>query len=61
MSAESAAALLVEVRDAGGVERARRHALQLVDDAIADLSAVPASPFRDALRDVAQFSVERVS
>jgi octaprenyl-diphosphate synthase len=61
MSAEAAAAVLAMVRRAGGVESAKAHALGGVDQAIADLAALPASPFRDALRDVAILSVERVS
>jgi octaprenyl-diphosphate synthase len=61
MTAEAAAAVLALVRRAGGVDAAKRHALGMVDQAIADLAALPASPFRDALRDVAILSVERVS
>ena len=61
MSADAAAAVLNLVRRAGGVDAAKAHALSGVDQAIADLAALPASPFRDALRDVAILSVERVS
>jgi octaprenyl-diphosphate synthase len=61
MSAEAAAQLLELTRGAGGVERARARALALADEAVAELGALPASPYRDALREVAVQSVERVS
>jgi octaprenyl-diphosphate synthase len=61
MPAEAAHAVLALVRRAGGVELARKKALALVEDALADLASLPPSPFRDALRDVAVLSVERDS
>jgi octaprenyl-diphosphate synthase len=61
MSAPAAHALLEQVRAAGGVERARVHALGLVESAHVELAALPPSAFRDALRDLATTSVERVS
>jgi octaprenyl-diphosphate synthase len=61
MSAGAAATLLEAVREAGGVERARTQARTLVDEALAELSALPPSPHRDALSALALFSVHRVS
>ena len=61
MSAGDASTLLAAVREAGGVERARVQARTLVDDALAELSALPPSPHRDALSALALFSVHRVS
>jgi octaprenyl-diphosphate synthase len=56
-----AAEILAETRAAGGLERARERALRLAADAAGELAALPASPFRDALRDLAVLSVERKS
>jgi hypothetical protein len=56
-----AAEILAETRAAGGLTRARERALQLAADAVVQLEGVPASPFRDALRDLAVLSVERKS
>jgi octaprenyl-diphosphate synthase len=61
MPAEAAHAVLEHVQRAGGVELARGKALALVEDALADLATLPASPFREALRDLAVLSVERDS
>jgi octaprenyl-diphosphate synthase len=61
MSAPDASALLLLVREAGGVERARAQARALVEEALGSLVALPASPHRDALRALALFSVHRVS
>jgi octaprenyl-diphosphate synthase len=61
MPADAAHAVLDLVRRAGGVELARKKAHALVEDALADLAAVPPSPYRDALRDLAVLSVERES
>src|SRR5688572_18777708 len=41
MSAEDAAVLLAAAREAGGVERARAQALALVDQALAEVEALP--------------------
>jgi octaprenyl-diphosphate synthase len=57
--ADVAAEILVETRKAGGVERARERARALAADAVVELGALPPSPFRDALRDLAVLSVER--
>ncbi len=61
MPEPAAHAVLELVRAAGGVDRARARAVALVDEALAELTVVPASPFRDGLRDLALFAVERVS
>jgi octaprenyl-diphosphate synthase len=53
--------ILALVRKAGGVEAARVRAHELVAEAIAELGALAPSPYRDALRDLAVLSVERVS
>jgi geranylgeranyl pyrophosphate synthase len=54
-----AAEILAQVRAAGGVTRARRRAEELAATAIAQLAALPTSPYRDALRDLALFSADR--
>ena len=56
-----AAQILAETRGAGGIARAREKARDLAADAVTELEAVPASPFRSALRDLAVLSVERSS
>lgn len=61
MSAETAHAVLLAVRAAGGPERARRRALAFADEAAAELAALPASPYRDALAELARVSVDRVA
>jgi octaprenyl-diphosphate synthase len=61
MPAEAAAALLSSVHEAGGVELARSRARALVDEALAELAALPPSTHRDALSALALFSVHRVS
>jgi octaprenyl-diphosphate synthase len=59
--AESAHAILLAVRAAGGVTRARQRALAFADEATAELVALPASPYRDALVELARLSVDRVA
>ena len=61
MSAEHALAIVKDVIKAGGVDAARARARGMVDEAIADLGALPPSRFREALREIAVLSVERVS
>jgi len=61
VSAEDAREILVATRAAGGVERARHKAHELSAQAIADLGALPPSPYRDALVDLATLSVDRTS
>ena len=53
--------ILLRVAKAGGLERARKQALALVDSALDELAIVPASPYRDALAEVARLSVDRVA
>lgn len=59
VSAADAAMILTAVRAAGGVDRARQRARSLVADAVAELGTLPASPYRDALIDLAEFSADR--
>jgi octaprenyl-diphosphate synthase len=59
VSPEIAAELLAQVRAAGGIERARAKARQLAENAVAALSTVPPSPYREALRDLAFLSADR--
>jgi octaprenyl-diphosphate synthase len=59
--AGEARAILASVRSAGGVERARRCALAFADEAAAELVALPASTFRDALSELSRLSVDRVA
>jgi octaprenyl-diphosphate synthase len=56
-----AAEILAEVRGAGGVEKARQKAHALADEAVRALEALPASPYRDALRALAHLSADRSS
>jgi len=58
---DPARAILLAVRAAGGVERARKHALALAEAAIAELSVLPPSRHRDALAELARLSVDRVA
>jgi octaprenyl-diphosphate synthase len=61
MTADTAHAMLLAVRAAGGPERARRRALAYADEATAELAALPASSYRDALAELARVSVDRVA
>ena len=56
-----AAEILADVRAAGGVDKARRKAAALADEAARALEALPASPYRDALRALARLSADRSS
>jgi len=62
---EPADGLVVEVirrvAVAGGLDYARRRALELAQQAEAELEILPASPARDALRDSIAYAVERRS
>ena len=49
------------VAAAGGLDYARRRALELAQQADAELDLLPASPARDALRDSIAYAVERRS
>src|SRR4051794_17019488 len=53
--------ILAEARAAGGIARARRKAEELAEAAVRELDALPASPWREALRDVALLSANRRS
>jgi geranylgeranyl pyrophosphate synthase len=56
-----ASEILAEVRAAGGVDKARRKAAVLADEAAHALEALPGSPYRDALRTLARLSADRSS
>ncbi|HEY5447141.1 MAG TPA: polyprenyl synthetase family protein [Polyangia bacterium] len=56
-----AAEILADVRGAGGVEKARRKAVALGEEAARALEALPPSPYRDAMRTLAQLSADRSS
>src|SRR5437763_1440138 len=53
--------ILADVRAAGGVDRARRKASALADEAVRALESVPPSEYRDALRALAHLSANRSS
>ncbi len=53
--------ILADVRAAGGVDRARRKASALADEAVRALEAVPPSEYREALRALAHLSANRSS
>ena len=55
------AEVIGRVTAAGGLEYARRRALELAQQADAELDILPASPARDALRDSIAYAVERRS
>jgi len=56
-----AAEILADVRSAGGVDRARRKANALADEAAGALEALAPSPYREALRTLAHLSADRSS
>jgi octaprenyl-diphosphate synthase len=56
-----AAEILADVRSAGGVDKARRKASALADEAAGALEALAASPYREALRTLAHLSADRSS
>jgi octaprenyl-diphosphate synthase len=53
------AEVIRRVAGAGGLDYARRRALELAQQAEAELEVLPASPARDALRDSIAYAVER--
>jgi octaprenyl-diphosphate synthase len=53
--------ILADVRAVGGVDRARRKARALADEAVRALEALPATEYRDALRALAHLSADRSS
>jgi octaprenyl-diphosphate synthase len=56
-----AAEILAEARALGAVDRARRKAQELAEVAGRELAGLPASPYREALREVAVLSANRAS
>jgi len=56
-----AAEILADVRSAGGVDKARRKASALADEAAGALEALAPSPYREALRTLAHLSADRSS
>jgi octaprenyl-diphosphate synthase len=54
-----AAEILAEVQAAGGVERARRKAAALADEAVAALAPVPRTRYREGLETLARLSADR--
>jgi len=60
-SDEIVAEVVRRVEAAGGLEYARRRALELAQQAEAELEVLPPSPARDALRDSIAYAVERRS
>jgi octaprenyl-diphosphate synthase len=61
IAAETAHAILLAVRAAGGPERARRRASAFAEEATAELAVLPPSAYRDALAELARLSVDRVA
>jgi octaprenyl-diphosphate synthase len=61
VSSDNATRILQATRAAGGLDRARAEAIDLASNAVAELEAVPPSPFRDALAALARLSVDRVA
>jgi len=59
--ADKAHEILTLVRAAGGLERARKRALTLAEEAVVELVVLPASPYRDALAELSRLSVDRVA
>jgi len=60
-SDELVAGVIERVRAAGGLDYARRRALELAQQAEGELEVLPASRARDALRDSIAYAVERPS
>lgn len=59
--ADKAHDILTAVRAAGGVDRARKRALALAEEAIAELAVLPSSPYREGLAELCRLSVDRVA
>jgi octaprenyl-diphosphate synthase len=59
VSPTDAANILAVTRAAGGVDRARAKARELIDGAVQELRALPPSSYRDALAELATFSADR--
>jgi octaprenyl-diphosphate synthase len=60
-SDELVAGVIERVRAAGGLDYARRRALELAQQAEGELEVLPASRARDALRDSIAYAVDRPS
>jgi octaprenyl-diphosphate synthase len=58
---EDARAIIEAARAAGGLARARARAEALAAGAVAELQALPPSPYRDALADMAEFAADRTA
>ena len=58
---QDAARIMQATRAAGGLDRAHTEAVTLARAAVAELQAVPSSPYRDALAALAHLSVDRVA
>ncbi len=56
-----AAQILADVRAVGGVDRARKKAVALADEAIQALAVLPPSRYRDGLQALARLSADRSS
>jgi octaprenyl-diphosphate synthase len=61
MAAEKARAIVAAVRAASGIELARKRALRFADDAIAELSLLPASEYKNALVELSRLCVDRAA
>ena len=59
VSPQDAHDILIATRAAGGVERARVKARELTLNALAELGALPSSPFRDAMMELTTASADR--
>jgi octaprenyl-diphosphate synthase len=58
---DQAHGILTAVRAAGGIERARKRAVTLADEASTELAVLAPSPYRDALVELSRLSVDRVA
>ena len=61
MPADKAHDILTAVRAAGGIERARRRAQAIADEAVGELMVLPDSAYRDGLVELCRLSVDRVA
>ena len=61
VSMADAARIMHATQAAGGLDRACAEAMTFARNAVAELQAVPPSPYRDALASLARLSVERVA
>ncbi|MGC9984078.1 MAG: polyprenyl synthetase family protein [Polyangia bacterium] len=61
VSMQDAARIMQATRAVGGLDRAHTEAMTIARAAVAELQAVPSSPYRDALAALAHLSVDRVA